>query len=135
MGELIHARTVVYNVNYHIVWSVKYRRKVLIDDIERRLKEILNDIAIGKGFAIKSMEVMPDQVHVFISAHPKYSPSYIYKMLKGISGRRLFIEFPGIKKQLWKRQLWSPSTYIETIGHISEDTIKRYIEGQKKDDY
>jgi len=132
MGELIHARTVVYNVNYHIVWSVKYRRKVLIDDIERRLKEILNDIAIGKGFAIKSMEVMPDQVHVFISAHPKYSPSYIYKMLKGISGRRLFIEFPGIKKQLWKRQLWSPSTYIETIGHISEDTIKRYIEGQKK---
>jgi putative transposase len=78
------------------------------------------------------MEAMRDHVHVFVSAHPKYSPSYIYKMLKGISGRRLFIEFPGIKKKLWKGQLWNASTYVETIGHVSEETIKRYIEDQKK---
>lgn len=132
MSNLIYARTVVYNVNYHIVWSVKYRRKVLIDNIENRLKVIFHDIAHEKGFEIKSMEVMPDHVHVFVSAHPKLSPSYIYKMLKGISGRRLFIEFPQIKKSLWEGQLWNSSTYIETIGHISEETIKRYIEEQKQ---
>lgn len=75
---------------------------------------------------------MSDHVHVFVSAHPKFSPSYIYKMFKGISGRRIFIEFPRIKKNLWKGQLWNPSTYIETIGHISEETIKKYIEDQRK---
>lgn len=132
MSSLVYARTVVYNVNYHIVWSVKYRREVLNDRIADRLKDIFYDIAKNKGFEIKSMEVMPDHVHIFVSAHPKYAPSYIYKMLKGISGRRLFLEFPQIKKWLWKGQLWNPSTYIETIGHISEETIKKYIEDQKK---
>ncbi len=132
MSNLIHARTVVYNVNYHIVWSVKYRKEVLAGKTEDMLKQILQDIAENKGFLIKSMEVMPDHVHVFVSAHPKLSPSYIYKMLKGISGRRLFMAFPDLKKSLRKGQLWNPSTYIETIGHISEDTIKRYIEEQKK---
>jgi len=132
MSNLIHARTVVYNVNYHIVWSVKYRREVLKNRIADRLKDILSDIAKDKGFEIKSMEVMPDHVYVFVSAHPKHSSSYIYKMLKGISGRRLFLEFPQIKKALWKGQLWNPSTYVETVGHISEETIKKYIEDQKK---
>jgi len=132
MGNLTHARTVVYNVNYHIVWSVKYRREVLTEKIADRLKVILYDIAKEKGFEIKSIEVMSDHVHVFVSAHPKFSASYIYKMFKGISGRRIFIEFPRIKKNLWKGQLWNPSTYIETIGHISEETIKKYIEDQRK---
>jgi len=132
MSNLIHARTVVYNVNYHIVWSVKYRREVLTRKIADTLKSMLYNIAKEKGFVIKSMEVMPDHVHVFISSHPKHSPSYIYKMLKGISGRKLFIEFPKIKRSLWKGQLWNPSTYIETIGHISEETIKKYIEDQRK---
>jgi len=130
--NLKHGRTVVYNVNYHIVWSTKYRKEVLTGNIEQRLKEFMNEIAEDKGFEIKSMEIMPDHVHVFVTAHPKYSPSYIYKILKGISGRKLFIEFPELKNQLWKGQLWNPSTYIETIGHISEETIKRYIEDQKK---
>lgn len=134
MSNLIHGRTVVYNVNYHIVWSVKYRREVLKDRIADRLGDILSDIAKDKGFKIKSMEVMLNHVHVFVSAHPKFSPSYIYKMFKGISGRRLFMEFPQIKKLLWKGRLWNPSTYVETIGHISEETIKKYIEVKRSND-
>ncbi|ADR19968.1 IS200/IS605 family transposase [Calditerrivibrio nitroreducens] len=127
-----HGRTVVYNVNYHIVWSTKYRKKVLTGNIEQRLRVLMNEITKDKGFEIKSMKIMPDHIHVFVTAHPKYSPSYIYKMLKGISGRKLFIEFPDLKKQSWRGHLWNPSTYIETIGHISEETIKKYIEDQKK---
>jgi len=119
-------------VNYHIVWSTKYRKEVLIGNIEQRLRELMSEIAKDKGFEIKSMEIMPEHIRIFVTAHPKYSPSYIYKMFKGISGRKLFIEFPELKNQLWKGQLWNPSTYIETIGHISEETIKRYIEDQKK---
>ncbi len=129
--QLTHARTAVYNVNYHFVWCVKYRRKVLTGKIDTRLKAILHEISGDKGFIIKSMEVMPDHVHVFASAHPKVAPSYIYKMLKGISARWLFIEFPELKSKLWKNHLWNPVTYTETVGHVSEDTILKYIEDQK----
>jgi putative transposase len=107
-------------------------REVLTGKIADTLKSMLYDIAKEKGFEVKSMEIMPEHIHIFVSAHPKFSPSYIYKMFKGISGRRIFIQFPNIKRSLWKEQLWNPSTYIETIGHISEENIKRYIEGQKK---
>ena len=61
---------------------------------------------------------MPDHIHIFVSAKPKVSPSYIYKMLKGISGRRLFIKHPEIRDKLWGGHLWNPSTYVETEGHI-----------------
>ena len=64
------------------------------------------------------MEILPDHVHLFVSAKLKYSPSYIYKMFKGISGVRLFIKYPSLKKKLYKGHLWNPSKYIETVGHI-----------------
>lgn len=129
--HLTYARTAVYNVNYHFVWCVKYRRKVLTGRIEDKIKQFFHEIAEKKGFLIKSMEIMPDHIHLFISAHPKIAPSYIYKMLKGISARRLFLEFPDLKAKLWKGHLWNPATYTETIGHISEKTILKYIEDQK----
>ncbi len=131
-SNLTHARTCVYNVNYHIVWSVKYRRKILKEGVDEFLKRTFYDIANSKGFTIKAMEVMPDHVHIFVTAHPKYSPSYIVKMLKGISGRKLFLEFPSITNKLWKGKLWNSSFYIETIGSTSEKNIQKYIETQKE---
>lgn len=128
-----HARTCVYNVNYPIVWSVKYRRNVLDQEIEAYLKELFQEIAEGKGFEVVVMEVgEQDHVHVFASAHPKIAPSYIVKMLKGISARKLFLKFPRLKNKLWGGHLWNSSFYIETIGSISEETIRKYIENQKK---
>jgi len=98
--NLIRGRTCVYNVNYHIVWSVKYRRKVLTAEVEAYLKNVIQDIAQEKGFEIAECEVGEnDHVHVFVSAHPKIAPSYIAKMLKGISGRRLFLKYPEITKK------------------------------------
>lgn len=118
-----------------MVWSVKYRRKVLTKEIEDRLKQIVKEIADEKGFVIHLLEVVEaDHVHVFVSAHPKHSISYIAKMLKGITGRKLLFEFPKIKQSLWKGELWNPSYYVETIGSVSEENIKRYIENQSKPD-
>ena len=131
--NLIHARTCVYNVNYHIVWSTKYRRKVLNSKIETRLKEILIQVSKEKEFTIHEMEVGEcDHIHLFISAHPKVSISYIVKMSKGISGRLLMKEFPEITKHLWNGELWNPSYYVETIGSVSEENIRRYIQRQEK---
>ena len=134
MGELKYGRTSVFNINYHIVWSTKYRRKVLDSNIESRLKEILINVAKEKGFDIAEIEVgTKDHVHVFVSAIPKISISYIAKMLKGISGRLLLKEFPEISKELWNGELWNPSYYVETIGSISEEAIKKYIQNQEKE--
>ncbi|CEA01679.1 Transposase IS200 like protein [Metalysinibacillus saudimassiliensis] len=110
--NLIHARTCVYNVNYHFVWSVKYRHKLLNKRIEKRLKEICSEIAEDKEFIIRDFEVgEQDHVHVFVSAHPKIAPSYIVKMLKGITARKLFIEFP------------------EYIDYYNNDRIKQKLAG------
>lgn len=132
-NNLIHARTCVYNVNYHVVWSTKYRRKVLNYEVESRLKEILLQVAKDKDFIIHEMEVgEQDHIHLFVSSHPKLSISYIVKMMKGISGRLLMREFPEIEKYLWKGELWNPSYYVETIGSVSEESIRRYIQNQEK---
>ena len=133
-SNLKYARTCVYNVNYHIVWTVKYRRDVLDDEIETYLKELFQEIAIEKGFEVVQIEVSErDHIHIFASAHPKVAPSYIVKMLKGISARKCFIKFPRIKKKLWSGHLWNSSFYIETVGSISEETIQKYIKNQKKE--
>jgi putative transposase len=94
----------------------------------------LIDVGKEKGFEIAEIEVgTKDHVHVFVSAIPKISISYIAKMLKGISGRLLLKEFPEISKELWNGELWNPSYYVETIGSISEEAIRKYIQNQEKE--
>ena len=132
-NNLIHSRTGVYNINYHIVWCVKYRRPILTEKVQKDLKQILYDVAEEKGFSIQKCEIGNcDHIHLFVSAPPKVSPSYIIKMLKGISGRKLFMLYPEISKNLWNNELWSHSYYLETVGSVSEEAIKKYIEQQKK---
>ena len=132
-SNLTHARTCVYNVNYHIVWCVKYRKPILNFSIQQELKQIIDDIADDKGFIIQKCEIgEKDHIHLFISAHPKLSPSYIVKMLKGISGRKLLLSHPEISRELWNNELWNSSYYLETIGSVSEENIKRYIDNQRK---
>lgn len=130
--KLTKARTCVYNINYHIVWTVKYRHKILQGEVENYLKEELLNIAKDKDFIINAMECNNDHIHLFVSAHPKIAPSYIVKMCKGITGRKLFLRFPEITKKLWKNTLWNSSYYIETIGSTNEENIKQYIENQKR---
>lgn len=119
----------VYNVGYHLIWCPKYRRRVLVDQVERRLKELLNQKAEELSMNIEKMEVMPDHVHLFIKADPTLSPHYIIQQLKGYTSRILRQEFPTLRSKL--PTLWTRSYYVESVGHISESVIKRYIEDQK----
>lgn len=131
-NKYTHARTCVYNINYHIVWCVKYRRKVLSADISNRLIELLKAVGNEKGFSVVGCKVSEnDHVHCFVSAPPKISVTQIVKYLKGISGNQLFREYPQLRKSLWKGQLWNGSYFCETIGSTSEENILRYIERQK----
>ncbi len=131
--NLVHYRTSVCNINYHVVWSVKYRRKIITPEIEAYMKSLVQDIAHDKGFTVHLFEAGEcDHVHCFVSAPPKLSITDMVKYLKGITGRKLFEQFPDIRNKLWKGQLWNHSYYVETIGSVSEENIRRYIEQQSK---
>lgn len=129
MKNLKHNTTSVVNINYHIIWCPKYRRKVLVGEVETRLKELLPELAEGSGCTIDTMEVMPDHIHIFLKGTPTIPIHLIVKNLKGKSSRILRTEFPNLRKRL--PCLWTRSYYCETIGHINEETIKKYIENQK----
>ena len=130
--EYVHARTCVYNVHYHIVWCVKYRRKVLTPEIEATLQEVLKQIGMENGFSVDQCEVgEADHVHCFVSAPPKLSITFIVKHLKGVSGLRLFHQYPKLKEKLWRGELWNGSYFVETIGSTSEENVRRYIDRQK----
>lgn len=119
----------VYNIGYHLIWCPKYRRKVLVDTVAERLKELLCEKAVSIGAHIESMEVLPDHVHLIVKAPPTLPPHYIVQQLKGYSSHELRKEFPKLKSRL--PTLWTRSYYCESVGHISQATIRRYIEDQK----
>lgn len=131
-----HGRTSVYNLNYHIIWCTKYRRKVLTNGVDEDLKTILHAIAAEHGYRIPHVAVgLDDHVHLFVSAPPKLSVSSIVKQLKGTSSLRLFAMHPELKSTYWKRKgersLWSPSYFVESIGAVNEQAVARYVDSQR----
>lgn len=119
----------VFSLKYHVVWCPKYRRPVLTPPIDGRLKEIIGQVARERGFTVHTMEVMPDHVHVFVEAGPTQPVVEIVSRFKGVSSRLLRAEFPQLRSRL--PTLWSRSYYAGTVGHVSEATVRRYIENQK----
>ena len=130
--DIQHRRTCVYEIGYHLVFCVKYRRKVLVGPFEAVLKDTLQAIAYDKEFDLVLHETDRDHLHLFVSAPPHVSISTLVKWIKGISARRLLATFPELKAQLYKGHLWTPSYYVGTVGTISEETVTRYIQSQKE---
>lgn len=132
-NNLKKTRTCVYNINYHFVWSVKYRRKVLSEEVEAYMRELIYQIAEDKGFTVDEFETgTMDHVHLFVTAPPKLSPSLLVQYLKGITGRKIMERYPDLKKQLWNGELWNHSYFVETVGDVSAETVRCYIENQSK---
>ena len=123
----------VYNINYHIVWCPKYRHNVLSKEVRSFLVECIETIAATRGWKVLEIRVQPDHIHFFISASPFDSPTAIVKILKGTTALRLFKQFPLLRQKFPKGNLWSPSYYVGTAGHVSAKTIQRYIENQRGD--
>jgi len=123
----------VYNINYHIVFCPKYRQDVLIGEVKDFTEECIQTIAAAKDWEVLELRVMPDHIHLFISAPPFDSPTSIVKIFKGTTALRVFKRFPKLHQRLRKGNLWSPSYYVGTAGHVSAETIQRYIEEQGGD--
>jgi len=120
---------VVYNCYYHLVWVPKYRRKVLVDPYDTRLKEIVRESIERWGQACIELEVMPDHVHLLVSCDPQFGIHRLVRLVKGASSHQMREEFPELKKRL--PSLWNNSYYVGTTGGVTLEVIKRYVEGQK----
>lgn len=130
--ELTHGRGYVYSIQYHIVWCVKYRRKILTGQIENDLISILNNIAADNDFKIIECNTDLDHVHLLVDCAPQnYIPDML-KALKGVSARLLMKEHKEeLKKMLLDEHLWNPSYYISTVSENIEEQIRKYIQEQK----
>ena len=117
----------VYVLNYHIVWSPKYRRSVLVGDIKKRLETIIEEAVCEKRGKVLAMEVMPDHVHLCVSLSPDVAPYKMVKLAKGRSSNVLRKEFPELLKM---PTLWTRSYFIATSGTVSTDTILNYVKSQ-----
>lgn len=116
-----------YNLNYHFVFTPKYRRSTFEGAVAERLKELFTTICAERDWLIFGMEIMPDHVHIFLSAPPKWAPSDIAKILKGASARWLLMDYPELRK---KGHLWTNAFYVGTAGSVSSDIIAKYIAEQ-----
>ena len=120
---------IVYSCKYHVVWCPKYRRKVLVGDIEQRLKELIYEVAAEINVDIIEMEIMPDHVHLLMEVDPQFGIHRAVKTIKGKTSRVLRSEFASLRSRL--PSLWTNSYFLSTVGGASLSVIKQYIENQK----
>lgn len=124
----------IYNLQFHYVACVKYRRKVLAEAVSTRLKEINLSVAAEVGVTIIEQETDQDHIHILFSAKPQIQLSKFINSLKSVSARLLFREFPELKEKLWGGSFWSPSYFLASTGQVTLDVLKRYVENQNAKD-
>jgi len=122
-----HAR---YWCGYHFVWVPKYRRDVLVGDVAEYTRAVLNGILKELECEPLALEILPDHVHMFTLCPPRHSPAYIVNYLKGKSARKILQRFPELKTRATGGKLWSRSYFVATVGNVTADMVKRYVEEQ-----
>jgi putative transposase len=130
MNKYKSNNNVVYSCKYHVVWTPKYRRGVLKDGVDLRLKELLEQIAKEIRVDIIEMEIMPDHVHLLIEVDPQFGVHKAIKRFKGATSRYLRVEFPHLKSKL--PSLWTNSYFVSTVGGAPLEIVKLYIQNQKE---
>lgn len=129
MNTYKSTRHAKFLLNYHFVWIPKYRRGFLENEgIKEIVLNTINELSIEHNYEVLGIEVMPDHVHLFISALPKYSPSQLMNIIKGTTGRRISKKFPELNI---KGSVWTRAYFVSTAGNVSSETIQRYIEQQR----
>ena len=121
----------VYEIHYHLVMPVKYRKVLLGEKVEEHFVWVCKEIEKRYGIEFERIGADKNHVHILCSAAPKYSPSEIIKIIKSITAREIFKKFPEIRKVLWGGEFWSEGKYVGTVGEGgNKGVIERYIERQ-----
>ena len=124
----------VYDIKFHLVWITKYRYKILKGNIGQRLIALLKQGCEAKDIEIVKGHVAPDHVHMLVSVPPNLSASDVVRYLKGRSSHLLQDEFPELKKRYWGQHLWARGYFCATVGTVTEEMMKQYIENHKDED-
>jgi len=119
----------VYSCQYHVIFTPKYRRKVLINPIDFRLKELILEKQSEYNYEILEIEIMSDHVHLLIDINPKISVHSVISKIKGYTSKILRDEFLYLKSRI--PSLWTRSCFISSVGSVSLEVVKKYIEDQK----
>lgn len=122
-----------YDIKYHIVWITKYRYKVLRGKIAFRLRELIRQGCEARNIIIVKGSISSDHVHMLVSCPPNISVSDMMQYLKGRSSKKLQEEFPELKKKYWGQHLWATGYFCRSVGTVTDEIIKEYIEKQDKD--
>src|SRR6266446_10468913 len=120
---------VVYSCKYHVVWCPKYRRAVLVNGVDVRLKEIIQSVCTESHAEILELEVMPEHVHLLVEVDPQYGIHRLVRAIKGRSSHLLRQEYPWLRSRL--PTLWTTSYFVSTVGGAPLEVVKQYIEHQK----
>ena len=121
---------VVFSCKYHVVWCSKYRRDVLVNGADDRLKEIIHQVYSETRSAMLEMEVMPNHVHLLVEVDPQFGIHHLIKLIKGRSSRLLRQEFRWCRTRL--PSLWTNSYFVSTVGGAPMEIIGQYIESNKR---
>ena len=122
-------KNVVYSCKYHVVWCPKYRRKVLVNGVDERLKELIEEVCCENRIDVIEMEIMPDHVHLLMEVDPQFGLHKAVKLIKGRTSHVLREEYPWLRSRL--PSLWTNSYFVSTVGGAPLSVIKQYIENQK----
>lgn len=131
--EVHHGRGYVYSIQYHIVWCVKYRRKIITPSVEQTLYRSLQKIAKDNQCSLVEFNTGLDHVHLLVDCHPQTYIPNLMKAFKGTSARVLMKTYgDALRSQLWAGHVWNPSYYIATVSENTEQQIRQYIQSQKE---
>ena len=122
-----------YDIKYHIIWITKYSYKVLSGKIAYRLRELLRQGCEARNIIIVKGSISKDHVHMLVSCPPNISVSDMMQYLKGRSSKKLQEEFPELKKRYWGQHLWATGYFCRTVGTVTDEIIKEYIEKQEEE--
>ena len=128
--SIAHTR---WNCTYHIVMIPKYRRKVMYGEVRKDIVDILKHLCQIEGIELIEGAVCKDHVHMYVSIPPKTSISSVVSRLKGKSALMLFDRHPEFRDR-YGRHFWARGYYVETIGNVNEEVIRRYIAEQEESD-
>ena len=126
----------VYDTKYHLVWAPKYRRGIIREDVRRRVAQVLRQVAEDFGFDLVELEVGKEQVHVFLNFPPRYSIVKVVGILKSISARQVFREYPELKKHLRKQEFGEDGYFVRTVGDaVTAAVVQRYIQYHRHEEH
>jgi len=125
----------VYDIQYHFVWVTKYRYHVLRGEEAKRARELILQSCLSREIKIIKGHVSKEHIHILVSCPPQLSPSKVMQYLKGRSSRLLQDEFPHLKKRYWGRHVWARGYFCATVGAVTQEQIKEYIEKHESEPF